>query len=365
MKLRFVLGLLLAGAGVLSPVLWAQSAPLTVRAVTPKKASSAANYTIPGRTEPVESARVFTRATGIVQERKFDIGDPVKRGDVLAVVSVPDLDRAVEAAKAGVEQAQVRAANARTLADRTDSLLTAQAISQEDSDSRSAEAAATAAAVRLAQADLARLEEQQKFATVRAPFDAVVAARNFDRGDRVRGDSATAEGWLYHLVRLDELRFTVFATPDLALRLASGTMAQVTFGEFPGKIYNAKVSRSSRVFDPNAGTMRVELLLENPDLIVPAGLSGNATFNLPPTPDTFLIPNNTVLTAAGKSRVASVKDGKVALIDVTLGRNLGAQVEVTSAHLTAETQIIVNPNAMMRAGDTVTVAEPVAPAPRA
>ena len=357
MKLRSVGLSLLASCLLVLPELGAQTPPPSVRVVVPKQAASAAAYTIPGRTEPIEAARLFTRATGIVHEKNYDIGDQVKRGDVLAVVSVPDLDRAVEAARAGVEQAEVRAANARTLADRPNSLLTARAISQEDSDSRTAEAAATAAAVRVAQADLARLEEQQKFARVRAPFDGVIAARNFDRGDRVRGDSATAEGWLYHLVRLDELRFTVFATPDLALRLAPGTAAEVSFREFPGKVHVAKVARSSRVFDPAAGTMRVELLLENRDLALPAGVTGNATFTLPPGMDTFLVPTNTLLSQAGKSRVAAVRDGKVAFIEVTLGRNLGSQVEVTSTGLTLETQIIVNPNGMLRAGEQVTLAE--------
>ncbi|WP_438483051.1 efflux RND transporter periplasmic adaptor subunit [Oleiharenicola lentus] len=342
----------------LTPALFAQNTPLTVRTVAPKKVSEAAAYTIPGRTEPFEAARVFTRATGIISERTLDIGDIVKAGDVLAVVSAPDLDRAVEAARASVEQAQVRAANSKNLADRSTSLLDARAVSKEESDQRVSDAAAGSAAVRVAQAELARLEEQQKFATVRAPFDAVIAARNFDRGDRVRGDSATSEGWLFHLVKIDKLRFTVFAAPDLALRLTAESSAQVRFGEFPGRIFSAKVARSSRIFDPISGTMRVELIIENPDLTLPAGLTGNATFNVVPSAGTFLVPTNTVLTQAGQTRIAVVKDGKIALIDVALGRNLGAQVEVTSATLAPDAAVIINPNSLLRSGDAVTIAPP-------
>lgn len=339
-----------------APPAAAAAAP-SVHTVTPAKAAASSTYTIPGRTEPIESARIFTRATGIVKERRYDIGDRVKAGDILAVIDTPDLDRAVESSRAAVEQAQVRANNARALAQRSGGLFEARAISQEESDQRAADAGTTSAALRVAQADLSKLEEQQKFATVRAPFDATVAARNFDRGDRVRGDAATAEGWLYQLVRLNSLRFTVNAAPDLALRLTAETEAKVRFGEFPGKTFPAKLARTSRIFDPGVGTMRVELLLDNADLTLPAGLTGTATFNLPPAPGMFIVPNNTLISRAGQTLLAVVDGGKVAFIEVRAGRNLGPTVEVSSAALSAQTKVIVNPNGMLRAGDAVTVAE--------
>jgi membrane fusion protein, multidrug efflux system len=224
-------------------------------------------------------------------------------------------------------------------------------ISQEESDQRTSDSAASAAAVRVAKADLARLEETQKFATVRAPFDAVIAARNFDRGD-----ASTAEGWLFHLARIDTLRFVIGATPDLALRLNAEAKAVVTFNEFPGRTWPAAVARSSRVFDTTSGTMRVELLLQNTELTLPAGLTGTAVFQLAPPPGTWIVPANTLILRAGKSTLAIVKDNKVAFLDVLTGRNLGATIEVTSAALSADTQVIINPNALLKVGDTVTVA---------
>jgi membrane fusion protein (multidrug efflux system) len=338
----------------------AQTPPPVVRTTAPIPATKAVAYSVPGRTEPIESARVFTRATGIVKERRFDIGDQVKAGEILAVIDVPDLTRAVESARANVEQAEARAANAKTLAQRATQLITANSISREEADQRTANADIAEAALRAARSDLAKIEEQLNFATVRSPFAAVVAARNFDRGDRVRGDAATAEGWLYQLVRLDTLRFTLSAAPDLALRLTAGTKAQVRFSEFPGRSFAATVARSSRVFDPTAGTMRVELQVENPDLTLPAGLTGTAVFELAPAPGTFLVPTNTIISRAGQNSLATVKDGTVSFVDVSLGRNLGATVEVTSAALSPKTAVIVNPNALFRPGDAVSVAAPTA-----
>ena len=337
----------------------ARTAPaaLTVHTVAPAVAAKTSAYSIPGRTEPFESARIFTRATGIVKERRFDIGDPVKADDILAVIDIPDLTRAVDSSRATVEQSEARAANTRALAQRSTQLLAANSISCEEADQRASNADIADAALRVARADLARLEAQHAFATVRAPFDAVVAARNFDRGDRVRGDSATAEGWLYQLVRIDTLRFVHSATPDLALRLTANTSAKLRFNELPGRTFLAKVSRLSRVFDPAAGTMRIELLLANQDLTVPAGLTGNAIFDLAPESDTFLVPANTLITRAGQTSLATVVGGKVALLEVVVGRNFGTTVEVTSAALAPATAVIVNPNALLCPGDTVTIAK--------
>ncbi len=331
--------------------------PASVRTIAPRSVGDAANYTFPGKTEPYESARIFTRATGIVRERRVDIGDRVKEGDELAVIDVPDLDREVESAKAAVEQAEVRAANARSQAKRAEGLLARKAISQEDSDQRAAEAEAVAAAVRVAQADLARLEEQQRFAVVRAPFDATIVARNFDRGDRVRGDSATSEGWLFQVARLSVLRFPIQVTPDLAMRLTSDTQATVTFNELPGRRFTSTIARRSGVFDTITGTMRVELEIENKDFLLPAGLSGTAVLAVPPAPGTWLVPSNTVVTRAGQPTLATVDGGKVTFLTVATGRNLGPNIEVSSGQLNDQTQVIINPNALLQEGDTVTVAQ--------
>jgi RND family efflux transporter MFP subunit len=341
---------------LLTVFLEAQEKP-AVRTTLPSVATVASVYELPGRTEPLESALIFTRATGIVRERKFDIGDQVKAGDVLAIIDAPEIDREVEAARAAVDQAAARAKTARQAADRSGILANTRALSQDETEQRISAADESEAALRSAQAELARLLELQEFSTVLAPFDGTISARNFDRGDRVRGDSSTAEGWLYRLVRLDTLRFVISATPDLALRLSHESQATVRFTELPGRTFTAKLSRSSRVFDTASGTMRAEFLIDNSDLLLPAGLTGLATFKLPPVTGTFVLPANTLVVRQGKSMVARVQDGKVVFVEVLPGKNFGPTVEITSAELTSETPVIINPNAMLKPGDPVETAK--------
>jgi len=338
---------------VATPLSAADNAPVST--VLPVVATAPVNLELPGRTEPLESATIFTRATGIVRERKFDIGDHVKAGEQLAVIDVPDIDRAVEAARATVDQVTSRANTARRVGDRAAALLNAHAVSKEESETRLSVADESAAALQVAKAELARLEVLQNFAAVRAPFDGTISARNFDRGDRMRGDSATSEGWLYKLVRLDALRFVINATPDLALRLSTQTAAKVRFTELPGRVFTAKLARTSQTFDTTSGTMRAEFLITNDDLLLPAGLTGLAVFSLPPAPGTFIVPANTLILRQGNALVAVVRDGKVNFLEVLPGKNSGVTIEVTSAALTPEARVIVNPNALLREGDPVEV----------
>lgn len=327
-----------------------------VRTVKPKPAAQTARYDVPGRTEAVESATIFTRATGIINERKFEIGDTVKQGDVLATVSAPEIDRAVEAAAANVEQARARASNARSLSNRSSRLLRSDVVSEEESEQRQTAAVESAAGVRVAEAELARLEEQQRFSSVRAPFEGVITARNFDRGDLVRGDSASADGWLYQLDRLDTLRFVVAATPDLALRIGKDAEVKVRFREFPGQDFAARFAHASRVFDTGSGTMRVELLLDNKDLKLPAGLTGSAEFVVSPAPNTYTVPANTLLVREGRTYIAAAEENRVRFLEVEPGRNFGRDVEIASSRLNGETSVILNPNAMLKEGDAVTPA---------
>lgn len=332
---------------------------LTVRTVQPTVSTAVSSYELPGRTEPIEQATIFTRATGIVRERKFDIGDRVKTGEVIAVIDAPEIDREVESARAAVEQAASRSENARQVADRAAGLLKTRAVSLEESEQRVSFATEAEAALRSARAELARVEELQKFSTVTAPFNGTISARNFDRGDRMRGDSSTAEGWLYRLSRLETLRFVISATPDLALRLPKDAQASVRFTELPGQVFNAKLSRTSKVFDIASGTMRAEFLIENKDFLLPAGLTGVASFSLPAVAGTFVLPTNTLMVRQGKSMVATVKEGKVSFVEVLPGKNSGPTFEITSAALTPEAAVIVNPNALLKPGDPVEVAAPV------
>ena len=92
---------------VLLPV--AASAQGNLQFVKPEVAPPAEPLRLPVRTAPAEQAYIYSRATGLLAERRVDLGDIVQAGDVLAVIAAPEIQRAAERAAAAVAQATARA----------------------------------------------------------------------------------------------------------------------------------------------------------------------------------------------------------------------------------------------------------------
>lgn len=325
---------------------------LDLQLVKPELAPPAEPLRLPARTAPAEQAFIYSRATGTLAERRVDLGDVVKAGDVLAVIAAPEIQRAAERAEAAVAQAAARTELARANLRRTRALNEKAVLSGAEADVGEANAKTAEADLLAAQADATRLRELVAFQQIRAPFDGVIANRQFDRGDFIPGDSAANGRWLFHLMRVSELKALLDVPPATALALRAGQTATVEFTEMPGKKFAATVARAAGLIDGASGTMRIELTLPNPGRAIPAGLNGVAFI----TPDTaarrLLVPVNALVTRAGRQNVALVREGKVAFVPVQTGRNLGTRVEVLGG-LTVESAVILNPNALLQEGQVV------------
>ncbi|HXV06412.1 MAG TPA: efflux RND transporter periplasmic adaptor subunit, partial [Burkholderiales bacterium] len=177
-----------------------------VRTVTPEVAAASTDLRLPARTAPVEQALIYARATGVVSERRVDIGARVRRGDVLALIAAPEIDQGVDKARAAVAQAKAKEQFATTNLQRSQQLVDQGFLSKQVLDERQAAFDAAQADRLAAAAELRRLNEIKGFQVVRAPFSGVIAERRVDRGDRVVGDQGNAEGYLFRLVRVNELR---------------------------------------------------------------------------------------------------------------------------------------------------------------
>jgi hypothetical protein len=80
---------------------------------------------------------------------------------------------------------------------------------------------------------------------------------------------------------------------------------------------------------------------------------------LPTRADSYLLPVNAVVFRSEGVRVATVKEGKSALVPVVLGRDFGTEVEVL-AGLAATDDVIENPPDSLVSGQEVTIAAPSA-----
>ena len=329
-----------------------------VRIVVPKPAAPTYTLTLPGRTAPLEQARISARAPGIVAERKGEIGDRVKAGDVLVQIDAPEVRQALDRAKAAVAQVESRLVLAKVTFDRAKTLVPKQFLPEQALDDRRAAMDSARADLDAAQAEVRRLEQIQGFQTLRAPFDGVIIARNVERGDRVGGDGASTASYLYNIARLEQLRIEVDVPQSLALKVLPGTAAKMIYAELPGQTFEAKVVRTSQAVDAASSTMRAELVMDNPGLKLPAGLNVQVAFEVQRPAPCLQVPGNALLVQQGKQLVAVAEQGDtIAFRNVDIGRDLGNAVEVCTG-LKAEDRVIMSPNALLKAGDKVEIIPP-------
>ena len=322
-----------------------------------RAADGAFTMTLPARALAGETAQIYPRATGFVSERRVDLGDAVQAGQVLAVIANPEADQSVRETQAEVVRARASMELARVNYDRAAALVESGAISRELYSDRSANRDAAQAALAATQARLDSARERQGFQQVRAPFAGVIAARNVDRGDRVVGDAATATP-LFELNALDPLRILVDVPQGAALQVRPGLKAEVSFPELPGQRFDAEIVRSAQSISDEAGGMRVELRLPNPDHRIPAGMVGQVSLQVPRAAPAVVVPLSAISGPAGRSRVARVgADSTLAFTPVRLGRDLGGEVEVLDG-LAVGDRVVLAPNALLQEGARVAVKAP-------
>jgi hypothetical protein len=108
-----------------------------------------------------------------------------------------------------------------------------------------------------------------------------------------------------------------------------GEKAPIAFQEFQGAKLFAEVTRTSDSIDPNTRTMLTELQMDNEGGKLIAGMYAVVTF--PPVqgaPSPLLVSGDAVVVRHDESAVATVVNGKVKYVPVTLGRDFGTEVEV-------------------------------------
>ena len=310
---------------------------------------------LPARAAAAEEARIFARTSGTVAERRVDLGDHVNAGDLLLRIAAPEADQALERARAALGQVAAREQLAQLNLDRARPLVDQQFLSPGSLDNLVAGLAVARADTAAARAEVKRLEVLQQFQQVRAPFAGVITERLVERGDRVSGDGGDAAAYLLRLARLNELRVVVDVPQSAAIDVPLGAAVKLAFREFPGETFNATLRRRSGAIDVATGTMRIELALPNADLRVPAGLRGEATFEVNSLGG-VRVPAAALLSRDGKPHVATVDaQGRLRFVAVQVDRTADRDVVIRSG-LDAGAKVVMSLGSMLREGAPVSIA---------
>ena len=339
----------------------AQNAVITVVTTKPQLGGADAELLVPGIVQAYTESPIYARTNGYVKTWHTDIGAHVRKGELLAEIDTPEVDRQLLQARADLATAQANLDLAVLTNQRWQGLLKTQSVSQQDADNKAGDAAAKLATVDSAKQNVKRLEDLESFKRVLAPFDGVVTARNTDVGYLINAGQASGTE-LFRVADTHRLRIYAQVPEAYAGATGRGIKAQLRFAERPGQVFHADAVRTSQALDPSARTLQVELDLDNDQAELLPGSYTDIHFQLPASTATLRLPANTILFRNTGLQVATVEHGDtVRLKDVTQGRDFGKSVEILTG-LDANDAVIVNPPDSIADGTRVRMAPPP-PAP--
>jgi RND family efflux transporter MFP subunit len=344
----------------------ASSAPPAVDVVVVSPASLGQDLVLPGQTAAWFESTIYARVSGYVAKWQVDIGDHVKRGQILASIETPELDAELAAARAQLKasQAQVGARRAEAEFSKTTNerwrdspkgVVSDQEREAKKADYESAEARLYAAEAQVA-LDKSRVDQYNalaQFKEVTAPFDGTITERKIDVGNLVTAGSSSTTTPLYRISQTDPLRIFVDVPQNAAGELMkTGVPAEIRATGAIGGVFAGTIARSAQALNAQARTMRVEVDMPNADHALVPGMYVNVAFKLEPRGQ-VQVPASALIFRAGGTQVARVDaGGKIAFQNVTIARDDGSMVELASGAKAGD-RLALNISSQIADGQTV------------
>ena len=322
-----VIAALVAPGGARAQAPAAAAQPIEVRIVQATRRDFALDTTQPATAEAFYEADLGAKVSGHVAKLAVDIGTAVKTGQTLAVIDVPELTEARNAATAEVV-AQ------RSAYERTAELAQRNAITQRALTEAQGKLDTAIAREGEAQAEL-------EYTKILAPFDGIVTLRTIDPGDMVYQASSPKGKTepLLRVAKLDVIRVKTYVPERDAIWVDIGDPATITFEALAGRAFKAPVARVSGALDPATRTMLVEIDLKNDDRAILPGSYGQARIALARHEHALALPTGAVQFAADGAQVFVIANDTVSRKNVVVGLTDAQWLEITSG--VAETDRVV------------------------
>ncbi len=297
---------------------------------------------IPGTIQGSHEAALFARSSGYVKRWLVDMGARVGRGQLMAEIETPELDQELDQAKANQTQVQATLELARATYQRWQELTKEDAATKQELDEKQAAYAAAQANARASQANVDRLTALKNFSRVTAPFSGVVTARNVDVGMLVTASATAGTKPLFTLAEADTVRIMVPVPQSFAAAVRPGATATVEVQDLPDGTFKGVVARTAQAIDPATRTLLTEVRLPNARGALLPGMYAQVRLSSAANARLLLVPANTLQMRSSGAQVAVVKNDHVHLQRVTLGRDLGTEVEAVSG-VSEGDQLVINP----------------------
>jgi RND family efflux transporter MFP subunit len=343
--LRFAAANSARGSSIASDVSAAEESLPVVTVVEPERRAGVQAITLPATVEAIEKATLYAKVSGYVQWIRVDKGDRVMKGEVLAQLEVPDVEKEYQSAQAAVAESQAESeraaadANLKQLTyERTKGVRDSEptVVSPQEVDVAHAASETAAGNVRLAKArldkaraDLGKLQVLAEFAKVTAPFDGVVTERFVDTGALIQAGANSSGTAVVSAARMDQVRIYISVPEVDVSHVTRGSAANVHLDALPGTQFAGKVTRFADAVDPQSRTMKTEIDLANPNHRILPGMFGTVTLDFSTDPNAVFLPDQSIRQDSGGNKyVFAVENSSVRKLAIQTGPDDGSVTQV-------------------------------------
>jgi membrane fusion protein, multidrug efflux system len=292
------------------------NAALETVAVTSEKLSTTAK--LPGELAPYEMVALYPRVSGFVEEVGVDRGSVVKRGQLLARLSAPEL--ASQRSEAESKLVAVRSTSERLRAASD----TPGAVAKHDLE-------IAEAAVKADEARVQSLKTLESYLSVRAPFDGVVTERNVHPGALVGPPAGANATPMLRMESVGHLRLTV-AVPETDVgSIADGAKAEFIVRTWPGQRFSGVIKRVAHAIDGKTRTMPVELDVENDNGKLAPGMFADVFWPIRRDAPSLFVPPTAIVQTTERTYVDRIRDGALEQVTVQRGMAVKDRVEIFGA----------------------------------
>lgn len=315
--------------------------PVEVSAITVRAETLPQALTTTASFQAVREVMLAPEVPGRVAAIRFEAGQEVSEGAVLVqLVDGPErADRAAAVSRLKFAQIQY---------DRSKELASTGAEPRQLFQQREAELLQAQAAIQQIDARLA-----QK--TVKAPFPGRIGIRRVNPGQYLNAGDPVAT-----LTALDRL-YVNFTVPQQALsKLRIGGEVVVRTDAAAGRTFTARINAIEPVVGTETRNLSVQAVMLNPGRALRPGIYATVDIEQPARAGAILAPTTAVQTSASGDSLFVVKDGKAALVPVTVGQEVGDRTVIDSG-LKAGDVVVTTGQLRLQPGVPVTVAKSPAP----
>ena len=317
-----------------------------VKVVHPEMINFTSNLKIIGSAMANKEVDLFAMEAGVVVRIKKDIGDKVRKGDVLAVLKNPELSRQLIIHKAEMEVNQSNYLRLKSVYDKTPELTTI-------TDYENVEAT-----YKISKAKYESTKNRDRLLTIKSPFSGVITQRNIEIGTLVQNSlNSSTETPLYQIMDIDIIRLFVDLPETEVDNISVGMNAKIIFSELSGREFDVKVSRMANMVNNLSKTMEVQIDIPNRNNDIKAGMYAEVDLQLQSDGKKLSLPNGVLRPIKAEYFIYKVKDGVVQIILIKKGLRNNQFFEIKNDQITSSDNIIIEGKDLVRDGMKVNISE--------